>query len=677
MSYQLGVDIGTTYTAAAVARDGRAEPVQLGNRSPLIPTIVFLRPDGRLLVGEAAERRAIAEPERLAREFKRRVGDSVPILLGGTPYSAQALMAVVLDWVISRTAELEGGPAERVIVTHPANWGEFKRESLAAAARSAGLTVELMTEPESAALHFASGDRIAAARTIAVYDLGGGTFDAAVLRKGTDRFEVLGSPEGIENLGGMDFDEAVLDHVRKAVGAALQSAERDPAAELARAAELRRQAIEAKEALSEDIDASIPVTLPDGRREVLLHRTELEDMIRPAIELTVHCLDRVIRQAAEEEVDAVILVGGSSRIPLIRQLVGTTLQRPVELDNQPQLAVALGAALAASERSATATAAGAQPPLPEPAEPGEPEPAAIARRSFVADLPTRLARTPRGILAASAAAVLALILLAVGLAANDGERVPTGQHSSIPNPTLAAAAPSTTAAAPSATARKSTASARANSPRAAPSTTSSASGTGEPSGSSPGPAQTPKATEKAPPSPGRTIRSGKAQTIDLFGLAPDADWRTGAGTVPFPAPSGDSRGGAVIFPAGTWLLEDGTSPRFMVTHPEWVDNGWIEGDFQLPKAIIAGDRFRATVGFQQAQSGNVGAATFIVQAVFDDRSVSGSLVRRFDSQADGVMHQLDVDLSAVRGARTLRLRVEAGPTAAQDWAAWVKPRIEG
>jgi molecular chaperone DnaK (HSP70) len=129
MDYVLGVDLGTTYTAAAVALGGRAEVVPLGNRSAVVPTVVFLHDDGVMLFGDAANRRALTEPARVAREFKRRVGDTAPLLLGGTPLSPQSLMARMLRWVVDQVSEQRGAPPAHVAVSHPANWGPYKRST--------------------------------------------------------------------------------------------------------------------------------------------------------------------------------------------------------------------------------------------------------------------------------------------------------------------------------------------------------------------------------------------------------------------------------------------------------------------------------------------------------------------------------------------------------------------
>ena len=150
MPYRLGVDLGTTFTAAAVA-DESGEPtvIGLGNRALQIPSVVFLKPDGEFLVGEAAERRGLTEPDRLAREFKRRIGDHVPIMVGGAPFSPQALTAHLLRWVVDRASERMGGPPDEVMLTHPANWGPFRLELLDQVAGMAGLaSARRCTEPE-------------------------------------------------------------------------------------------------------------------------------------------------------------------------------------------------------------------------------------------------------------------------------------------------------------------------------------------------------------------------------------------------------------------------------------------------------------------------------------------------------------------------------------------------
>ncbi len=365
MGYQLGIDLGTTYTSAAVCRsDDRhwvePEVVTLGTRGATVPSVLFLGPDGSVVVGEAAERRAVTDPDRVVREFKRRIGDATPIVVAGRAWAPEELSARLVRWVVDRVAEREGGPAARIAVTHPASWGPHKKDMLGGALAAQGLTVTFLAEPQAAALHYAAAERVEAGSTIAVYDLGGGTFDAAVVRKadpgraGSDTagFGLLGRPEGLERLGGIDFDEAVFEHVRDGLPEAFAGLDAADPGVLAAVARVRRDCTEAKEALSSDTEVSIPVLLPGSRGSVRLHRSEFESLIRPQVEETVAALRTAVTSAGltPEELTAVLLVGGSSRIPLVSQLVSQQLGRPVAVDTDPKNAIAKGAALAVSPK---------------------------------------------------------------------------------------------------------------------------------------------------------------------------------------------------------------------------------------------------------------------------------------------------------------------------------------
>jgi actin-like ATPase involved in cell morphogenesis len=368
--YTLGIDLGTTFTAAATWRDGHAEVAPLGSRSSVIPSVVLLRADETVLTGETAHRRGLSEPHRVAREFKRRLGDTTPILLGGSPYSAEALMSRMLRAVVEDVTKREGGPPSRVCVSHPANWGPYKKDLLAQAVRLSNLDMPVIytSEPEAAAVFYAHQQRVEAGAVVAVYDLGGGTFDAAVLRKTATGFEILGQPEGIERLGGIDFDAAVFNHVTRALAGKLAELDEDDPAAIAAVSRLREECIQAKEVLSADTDASIPVLLPNVSTEIRLTRGELETMIRPTLHSTIEALRRALRSAGvtPEQLHSVLLVGGSSRMPLVAQLVGAELGRPVAVDAHPKHAVALGAAWLASGAGTPA----APPPGGVPVTPG-------------------------------------------------------------------------------------------------------------------------------------------------------------------------------------------------------------------------------------------------------------------------------------------------------------------
>jgi molecular chaperone DnaK len=345
--YGLGVDLGTTHTAAAVLVGGRVELVRLGNQRPEIPSLVFVTADSAVLVGDAAERRGAAEPERLAREFKRRLGDPVPLLVGGSPYPAHALMAKLLRRVHDIVERQYDERPRAITVTHPANWGPFKRELLDQAIHLADIDeVLFLPEPEAAAIHYATTERVRPGETVAVYDLGGGTFDAAVLRRTETGFSLLGRSEGIEQLGGIDFDEAVFAHVLTTIGDSAQSLDPDDDLVTTALSRLRRDCTEAKEALSFDTEVMIPVALPGLHTRVRLNRSEFEAMIGPALSETVAATARALRAAgvSPDELRSVVLAGGSSRIPLVSQLLDAEFGRPVTLDPHPEHSVAMGAA---------------------------------------------------------------------------------------------------------------------------------------------------------------------------------------------------------------------------------------------------------------------------------------------------------------------------------------------
>ncbi|WP_162942366.1 Hsp70 family protein, partial [Desertimonas flava] len=354
---RLGVDLGTTWTAAAVY-DGRAvQAVTLGTAGAAMPSVVAMV-DGAPVAGDAAVRAAQSSPASAAREFKRRLGDTTPILIGGTPYGAETLTGHLLAHVV-RTA----GGARTVTLTHPATWGEFKLDLLREAGRVAGLAdVELLPEPVAAAGHYARQGRLAAGDTVAVYDFGGGTFDVAVVRLDPSGPQMLGRAEGLDRLGGLDLDQAVLAHVNGALDGALTAMDRDNPDVRRAALALRADCIVAKEALSADTDTTVSVRFPGLTTEVRLTRPEFEAAVRPRVAETLTAFDRALASAgvAVGDLAGIVLVGGSSRIPLVAEQVAAHTGRPLLVDADPKLSVASGAAeptIIPAPPSAPATAA--------------------------------------------------------------------------------------------------------------------------------------------------------------------------------------------------------------------------------------------------------------------------------------------------------------------------------
>jgi hypothetical protein len=359
--YALAVDVGTSRTAAATARTGTngettVLPVPLGRRGDNVATVAFVTDDGDLLFADAGERRGLSQPERLIREFKRGVGDDVPIAVGGRALRPEDVFARAFAAVVDTVAQREGAAPAAIALTHPTAWGPHRLALVEESLDRLGIhDVELIPEPEAAARHYGASHPLGLGEALAVYDLGGGTFDAVVLQQDAgSSFSVRGDAVGIDDLGGADFDDALLRHAIAVSGistAALRPD--DPDTRLA-VQQLRRDCIEAKEALSFDSDAVIPVFVGAARSSIRVTRGEFEAMIEPALDRTMDALDRTIDSAGlePEQLAALVLIGGSSRIPLVAQRLSERFDRPVAIDADPNASISLGAARTALARLA-------------------------------------------------------------------------------------------------------------------------------------------------------------------------------------------------------------------------------------------------------------------------------------------------------------------------------------
>ncbi|GAB3179656.1 Hsp70 protein [Micromonospora palomenae] len=350
MPYVLGIDIGSTNTAASVARRrgatwARPEVVPLDGGSVTVPSVLHLAADGTLVVGEPP----VEDGGRTARGFVRRVGDDVPLLLGGEACPPQMLTALLAAWVVERVLEREGEPAEAVVLSHPAGWGRHRRELLHESLWQFGLgNVTLLPRTVTVAeSHAARGFPGSAA---AVYALGGNTFEAALVRR-TPRgtYETFGLPQGLDWIGGADFDEALAEHVRTVLARELAAA--GPRQTHATLRGLLPECDRAKRELTVGTETDVLLTLPTGPVRVPVSRVRFEDMIRPAVQATVELLTRTVHSAGllPAQLDGVLLAGGSTRIPLVVELLAAAFPVPVEVEPDPQLTAATGAALAACQ----------------------------------------------------------------------------------------------------------------------------------------------------------------------------------------------------------------------------------------------------------------------------------------------------------------------------------------
>ncbi|MFC5003834.1 Hsp70 family protein [Dactylosporangium cerinum] len=366
---RLGVDFGTSTTIAMLRRpDGRVQPL-LFDGSPLLSSAVLLGPDGRLHTGRDAAHLARSAPERLEPNPKRRVDDT-SVLLGDREIGVRELVAAVLQRVATEAARV-AGPVTAVTLTHPANWGAGRRAVLVEAARQVGFDdVDLVAEPVAAATYLAEtrGAQLPLGACVVVYDLGAGTCDVTVLRRGAQGFEPVAS-DGLNDVGGLDVDATVVAFLQATYGT------------LWTGAATRRQLWEdvrsAKEMLSRA--SGTVVMVPALGKEVPLGREQLEGLARPVLRQTVSMTRALLTEAAvpPSAIAGLFLVGGSSRIPLVATMLHESIGIAPIVAEQPELVVAEGALYATGAPPAAAPpvsgpptadprTAVSGPPMPDP-----------------------------------------------------------------------------------------------------------------------------------------------------------------------------------------------------------------------------------------------------------------------------------------------------------------------
>jgi molecular chaperone DnaK len=368
----LGIDFGTSNTVGMLRlTDGRLRPL-LFDGSPLLPSAVYLGTDGRMLIGRDAERHARLDPSRFEPNPKRSVDDG-HIFLGDREMPVAEVFGLVIGHVATEATRQLGAPPQEVRLTHPARWGDRRKAALTEAARRAGLvSPRLIPEPVGAASYFTAvhGTQVPVGRSLAIYDLGGGTFDATVVRRTPTGFDVL-AEEGLQDVGGLDFDHAVVEHLGKSyTGSHGEQWTKLVNPQDANDRRLRRMLYEdvrgAKEMLSRTTNADIH--LPALEVDAHLTRAEFEELVRPYLERTVQCLQRAIAAARvqPQELTGIFLVGGSSRIPLAAHMIHTALGVAPTTLEQPETVVVEGALCIGAARPQGA------PPVRPQQGPGQP-----------------------------------------------------------------------------------------------------------------------------------------------------------------------------------------------------------------------------------------------------------------------------------------------------------------
>ncbi len=346
----IGIDLGTTNSAAAFLENGEAKiiPNDRGNR--ITPSIVAFPGEEDVLVGEAAKNQAIVNAARTILSIKRFMGSGSSFTVYEKPYSPAHISSLILRKLKRDAENYFGEEIDEAVITVPAYFSENKRRDTREAGRLAGLTVRrIINEPTAAALSYAYD--IETNSNILVYDLGGGTFDVTFLEKAGDNFTVKSSC-GDNNLGGNDFDKKLLDMVVKEFS---EEAEIDLSKDKIVMQQLLEQVERAKIELSSRSSAQIALPFIAGNGgpvhlSYTVTRDGFEDLIREDIDTTIELALQAVKDAGASpaDVQSLILSGGSSRIPLVRNLLSAVFAVEPEKRINPEEVVALGAAVQAS-----------------------------------------------------------------------------------------------------------------------------------------------------------------------------------------------------------------------------------------------------------------------------------------------------------------------------------------
>ncbi len=348
----IGIDLGTTTTEAAVYRDGQVVMIPNPEGKIVTPSVVGVDEKGTQIVGEQAQGQYLIAPNRTAIEFKRKMGTEETIKLGQISYTPVQLSAQLLSYVRQYASEYLGEEVKHAVISVPAYFDDLQRRDVVLAGTMAGFQVDrLINEPTAAALSYGV-EHLEEDSYVLVYDLGGGTFDVTLLELFEGVLEVKASA-GDNQLGGKDFDEALIQMLTKRfkdkTGVSLEG-------DVYAAARLKEQAEQCKIALSTQEEAAVRIPMlakKDGiplELDEVVTRAEFEQVIELLMART-HAPVRTVLQDAEveqTELETILMVGGSTRIPMVAREIQTMLGKTPSGEMDPDFSVARGAAIQAA-----------------------------------------------------------------------------------------------------------------------------------------------------------------------------------------------------------------------------------------------------------------------------------------------------------------------------------------
>ena len=346
----VGIDLGTTNSEIAIVQNGKVTVIENAGRK-IVPSFVGIADNNEILVGETAKNQYILYPERTIKSIKRLMGEETKVEMAGQAYTPQEVSAIILKHLKGIAETYLNQPVKKAVITVPAYFSDSQRQATREAGEIAGLeVVRMINEPTAAALSYEAAQK--AHKRILVYDLGGGTFDVSVVSIEDDVVEVVAS-HGNNKLGGDDFDQKIIDfivkHIKDKTGLDIQKS-RKAMARINRAAEAAKRALSdqpfvmiEEEYLEEHEGAPIHLSLE-------LSRTDYEEMIANYIDETLEAVHIALNGAnlTASDIDEILLVGGSTRTPIVSQRLTEEFRLEPHIEVDPDLCVASGAAIQAA-----------------------------------------------------------------------------------------------------------------------------------------------------------------------------------------------------------------------------------------------------------------------------------------------------------------------------------------
>ena len=350
-----GIDIGTSYSSICVLDgSGKIQPVDIATGTSMfgskysLPSAVFVEDQGNVLVGQAAMNSRKRRSQNFRMEFKRDLGQDIPIVLGNSSFLPEDFYTELFRHMKNCVARISDEPMEKVCITCPAAFGKKKREKVLKAAKAAGFfDVRLLSEPVAAAMSFKEDGILSGSKKLLIYDFGGGTFDVSLLSYENGRFSLMTEPSGLERCGGIDIDRMIFEDMQKCIDPEiLGSISKDPKKAMRLNVQLSELAVKAKHHLSTAsvYEEYIEVGMDDFEYTLTVDR--LNTMIAGMIGQTIDVCRRLV-EAAEikvKDLSAILMVGGTSRVPLVQTMVKKMAAGvPVYCSRDVDLAVAKGA----------------------------------------------------------------------------------------------------------------------------------------------------------------------------------------------------------------------------------------------------------------------------------------------------------------------------------------------